>query len=228
MNQRLSHLEVSWRSLVLKKEKGTWLTIAAKIETSYQSSFPHSFFKFLDVMLKNEYFFVCHRAKTGPKEMPDFHFVEHKIVRNDLGGRDQKWQLVGSASASASSLWERRLFKTLLQYPDDNVVRKRPEEIKHIWNYLLLSIFLTFGSSINAPKNLNPLLAILLLSPFQWLLRLFHYSDWPLSPLSHTHTLLLKTQFNLQTQRRGESSRVFSSTDTILFEKVNSLFLRLS
>ncbi|XP_068687874.1 GFP-like fluorescent chromoprotein FP506 [Montipora foliosa] len=45
-----------------------------------------------------------YKAKTEPKEMPDFHFVEHKIVRTDLGGRDQKWQLVGSASACGSSL----------------------------------------------------------------------------------------------------------------------------
>ncbi|XP_068748755.1 GFP-like fluorescent chromoprotein FP506 isoform X1 [Montipora capricornis] len=49
-------------------------------------------------------FHSTYKAKTGPKEMPDFHFVEHKIVRKDLGGRDQKWQLVGTSSASASSL----------------------------------------------------------------------------------------------------------------------------
>ena len=89
------------------------------------------------------FFFVLHRTNCEPKEMPGFHFVQHKLTRTDCSdAKKQKWQLIEHAAACGSSLWARKSFKSSYQYPDNNVVRTRPLEIKHIWNNLLWTVVL--------------------------------------------------------------------------------------
>nr|ACD03133.1 green fluorescent protein [Zoanthus sp. EB-2008] len=46
-----------------------------------------------------------YKAKSKPKVMPDWHFIQHKLTREDRSdAKNQKWQLVEHASASRSAL----------------------------------------------------------------------------------------------------------------------------
>nr|AAL23574.1 red fluorescent protein zoanRFP [Zoanthus sp. SAL-2001] len=50
-------------------------------------------------------FDTIYKAKTEPKEMPDWHFIQHKLNREDRSdAKNQKWQLIEHAIASRSAL----------------------------------------------------------------------------------------------------------------------------
>ncbi|XP_068748761.1 GFP-like fluorescent chromoprotein FP506 isoform X2 [Montipora capricornis] len=50
-------------------------------------------------------FHTVHKANCEPKEMPGFHFVQHKLTRTDCSdAKKQKWQLIEHAAACGSSL----------------------------------------------------------------------------------------------------------------------------
>ena len=50
-------------------------------------------------------FDTIYKAKSDPKEMPEWHFIQHKLTREDRSdAKNQKWQLVEHAVASRSAL----------------------------------------------------------------------------------------------------------------------------
>nr|ACD03134.1 red fluorescent protein [Zoanthus sp. EB-2008] len=50
-------------------------------------------------------FDTIYKAKSKPKVMPDWHFIQHKLTREDRSdAKNQKWQLVEHAVASRSAL----------------------------------------------------------------------------------------------------------------------------
>ncbi|MGZ7267151.1 hypothetical protein ACXWP2_09275, partial [Streptococcus pyogenes] len=48
---------------------------------------------------------TVYKAKSVPRKMPDWHFIQHKLTREDRSdAKNQKWHLTEHAIASGSAL----------------------------------------------------------------------------------------------------------------------------